>query len=348
MEAAARSAGFLAARCADAAAALTHLQHSPAQCLLVDHGEAEAVCLGLRSQVRHAHLPVVSIVPEASELAFAEIFSWGGDDVVAQDQLAGLSPRLHRLPRAVGPLPPGQPQRQALVVASDRVRRTVLGRVLLGAGYSIQFATDAEETEASLVERPPRLVVVDSDEPAFFDRLRTLARAASGTLFIFSTPPRRLRQCSHGLGETPNLALTDSFAPPENIVFLANELGRSGGVDNRESRRLLYGTLVAFRCAGRERDDSGLSYNVSHSGLYVRSLLAPAEDTLWLELTPPRSDRRVRLEGVVCWRRPFGPSNSATVPPGFGVRISDGARAELLSWERGYGALASAFGDGKS
>lgn len=340
----ARAAGFSTERCADAPAALAHLGEDPAHCLLVEHEQAEALCLSLRSHTRHANVPVVSIVPEPSELAFAEIFSWGGEDVVAQQELPRLRSRLRRLPSAPAPSPEGQTKRRALVVASDRVRRTVLGRVLLGAGYAIQFAGNREETEASLRELAPRLVVVDSDDLAFFERLRQLAREAQETLFIFSTPPRRVRQCRHGLAETPNLALTDSFAPPENVVFLANELGRSRGVDNRASRRLLYGTLVAFRCAGRERDDSGLTYNVSHAGLYVRSLLSPVEDTLWLELTPPRSDRRVRLEGEVCWRRPFGPSTLATVPPGFGVRISDGARAELRAWERGYAALACAFG----
>ena len=64
-----------------------------------------------------------------------------------------------------------------------------------------------------------------------------------------------MRQCHAWLRDLANATVTDSFAPPENIVFLANELGRGKGNDQRASRRLLYGTMVAFRCAGRDEDD---------------------------------------------------------------------------------------------
>jgi len=136
----------------------------------------------------------------------------------------------------------------------------------------------------------------------------------------------------------------DSYAPPENIVFLANELGRGTADDQRSSRRLLYGTMVAFRCAGRDADDYGLSYNVSEGGLYVRSLAPPVEDTVWLELRPPRTERLVRLEARVCWRRGYGGSAMATVPPGFGLEISDGSRADREAWEAGYRSFAESVG----
>jgi hypothetical protein len=52
----------------------------------------------------------------------------------------------------------------------------------------------------------------------------------------------------------------------------------------------------------------------------------------------------VRLEGRVVWRRKFGPSSAATVPPGFGVALSDAAKRDLEAWQQGYAAFASVFG----
>jgi hypothetical protein len=135
------------------------------------------------------------------------------------------------------------------------------------------------------------------------------------------------------------VAITDSFAPPENILFAANELGRSG-VEGRASPRVLYGTMVAFRLAGRDEDELGFTYNVSADGMYVRTLAAPSRgDDLWIELRPPRTDRRVRLEATVAWRRGFGPIESATVPPGFGAQITDATKGDLSRFLAGYEAF---------
>ena len=98
-----------------------------------------------------------------------------------------------------------------------------------------------------------------------------------------------------------------------------------------------------FRDAGRESDDLGYTYNLSAGGLYVRTLAPPEEDICWLELLPPRSERRVRLVGRIAWRRWLERGEFATVPPGFGVEIIDGSKADLAAWEAGYRAFAKAL-----
>ena len=114
------------------------------------------------------------------------------------------------------------------------------------------------------------------------------------------------------------------------------------GVDKRASPRVLYGTTVAFRVAGRDQDEIGFSYNVSASGIFVRTL-APldAGQEVWLEMWPPRSERQVRLVGTVAWKRSFGPNEAATVPAGFGVRITEGLPGDLARWNLGYEAFAT-------
>ena len=47
-----------------------------------------------------------------------------------------------------------------------------------------------------------------------------------------------------------------------------------------------------FGFAGRDADDRGFSYNLSLGGLYVRTLSPPEDDIVWVELRPPRSERR--------------------------------------------------------
>jgi DNA-binding response OmpR family regulator len=338
LEAASRSAGLDFYQVDSIGEALVWSELNEPHSFLLDgaNGGLERSCLEVRAQARLALVPIVALASEVNELAFAEAFSCGGDDVVGLRAQAALTARLRRLPVSPWERPALTPEKVALISASDRSRRIVLGRVLSNAGYTIHFAVDLEETERFAVDSSPRLVVIDTE----LDGVRELiARAAPrnlNTLWIVSTAPRHMRPYHGFLRDLPNATVTDSFAPPENIVFLANELGRGKGNDKRASRRLLYGTMVAFRCAGRDEDDLGFSYNVSAGGLYVRSLAPPAEDRVWLELRPPRTERLVRLEGRVCWRRGYGPSAMATVPPGFGIEIADGSRADREAWTNGY------------
>jgi len=320
-------------------------QHEPHSLLIKSGKDVEQTCFEVRSQLRHGLVPIVALSSQVDVLAFAEIFSWGGDDVVGLGDWDKLIARLRRLPKAPWERAPQASQRVALIAATERSRRVVLARVLANAGYLIQFAVTLEDAGAFAERNPPRLVVIDADLDGALELVRRLAPAHGQTLWIITAPPRRLRECRGGLRGLANAALTDGYAPPENVVFLANELGSGRGVDKRASRRLLYGTLVRFRSAGRDSDDLGLSYNISRGGIYVRSLAPPIEDTVWLELTPPRTERRVRLEGSVAWRRGYGPSDTATVPPGFGVRINDATRADLKAWEEGYASLGQLLGE---
>lgn len=342
--------------CEDAALELTRVasidealawgEENEPHSLLVDGSEVdiENVCFGMRTNSRLARVPILTLTFEPTELVFAETFNSGGDDVVNLRAGPGLAARLRRLPVSNDIRPTASSAKLALVVAADASRRMVLARVLAGAGYAIQYAAHSVEA-AQVAERGgPHLFVLDTEPDGVRELLTTWAPQDRNRLWIVSLPPRHIKDQLAWVNEIPNAAITDSFAPPENIVFLANELGRGQANDNRTSRRHLYGALVGFRCAGRDIDDYGLTYNISEGGLYVRSLAPPVEDRVWLELLPPRSEQRVRLEGRVCWRRAFGPSDQATVPPGFGVQISDGAAADWDAWRRGYMALSESIG----
>ncbi|HVU02250.1 MAG TPA: PilZ domain-containing protein [Polyangiaceae bacterium] len=330
---------------ADAGAAPGWLaSHSPDAVLLDESDAARSLCLEARAEARHAQVPMISLFHGVDDLSFAEAFSWGGDDAVDVRAQHGLVTRLRGLPKEP-PAPPKNGRGTALIVDADRSRRIVLGRVLRNAGFTIEFAVSGEDALARVAQHAPGLVVAESHISESASALLAAARAqGSDATWIVRCPPKDLRAVRGEIEALGNATVTDGFAAAENVVFLANEFRRGGANDKRASRRLLYGTTVSFRSAGREADDHGYSYNVSLGGLYVRTLAPPEEDVVWIELQPPRCERRVRLEGSVVWRRKFGPSEGATVPPGFGVALSDATRRDMDAWRKGYEAFSQALG----
>ena len=52
----------------------------------------------------------------------------------------------------------------------------------------------------------------------------------------------------------------------------------------------------------------------------------------------------MRLVGKIAWRRRFNHNENATVPPGFGLSLTDGAKADLQTWHDAYGAICAALG----
>jgi PilZ domain len=321
------------------------LTHNIPKVVLVDgaSSEAETMCLGARSQLAHAQTPIVVLNRDLDELSFAEAFSWGGDDALQVGTPRRVLARIRALPKDVLAAPSSQ-RGVAIVADADPARRLVRARVLRNAGYRIQFSASSEELLNFMAKGPARLVLADAELGGAVEAFSKSAEADPKVLHVLLAAPRHLGELSAKLAGNDNCIVADGFAPPENVVFLANEYARGGAHDKRASKRLLYGTRVLFRGEGRDIEDLGYAYNISDGGLYIRTLAPPDDECVWLELQPPRSDRRVRIEGQVVWRRRFGPSETATVPPGFGVRITDGTAKSLASWKSGYHEFAAAIG----
>lgn len=329
----------------EAAAATAWLEENVPHVILLDSADeqSERLCLEARSRQRQMLTPIISVSRELSDLAFAEVFSWGGDDAVELGSVYPLLSRIRNLPR--DPSAPSATTRGTAVVADpDRARRIVRARVLRNAGYDVQFALTADDALQFSEAQETRVVVLDEELADSAQAALDAATQNPETLYILLCAPKNIAALSEPLAGRRNAAVADGFAPPENVVFLTNELARGGASNQRKSRRVLYGTTVAFRGEGRLGEDFGYSYNISEGGLYVRTLAPPSDDHVWIELTPPRSDRRVHLEGEVVWRRPFGPAESATVPPGFGVKIVDGTKRSMQAWVEGHRSFCAALG----
>jgi Tfp pilus assembly protein PilZ len=325
--------------------------HPAAVVLPMDSPGAAETCTKLRAQTRLASIPVFGVARQRKDMAFVELFALGGDDLVGHRSAEALARRLRALLTKRAPVTPGVAGRAGVaVVASPDVRwRGVMGRALYAGGYSVRFVTSSTElVEEAVVENVKVVVVADDLEPegAVAAAARARARGAHAAWIVVS-PPKKLALVHAAVAVLERAAVVDGYAPPENVLFRANELLARPGPDQRAAPRLLYGTAVSFRGAGRDEDDVGFSYNVSSGGLYIRTL-APLDSgtEVWLDMWAPRSRRRVRLAGTVAWRRIFGEQERATVPPGFGVKIVDGLAGDLERWRAGCDLFAkNLFGD---
>jgi Tfp pilus assembly protein PilZ len=343
-------ATVVVSRCEEAPGALAEAPEPLAVGLGMGSEGAARTFAHIRGQVRLAQLPILGVAPQRDDLAFTELFSWGGDDLLTLRSQLPLARRLRllaaRRPASKDPAPRA---RCAIVAGADARWRSVMGRAMYQGGFSVRFVASTIDVVDESLSEGVSVVVLADDHGADAEAALAGARArGSQVAWVVVVPPKHMASLQASIGSMGPASVADGFAPPENVLFLTNELLSRRGVDQRASPRVLYGTSVAFRAAGRDEDEVGFSYNVSAGGVFVRTL-APidAGQEVWLEMWPPRSERRVRLAGTVAWKRPFGPSENATVPAGFGVKITDGLAGDLDRWRVGYEAFAkSVLGTG--
>lgn len=317
-------------------------------CALVvraDDPTAEDVCLRIRTDPRLSAVPVIGMTPRSDDLAFVEFFSWGGDDLVELAATGALERRMRLLPRGLTRRAVA-PRGVVLIADDDQRRRIILARVLRNAGFDARFAVDSDELAREGRAEGAILVfcAVDLPPSGAITALKSVRSGGNTVPWIISASPQRFgRAVARAVGMDP-VTVYDSYAPTENALFCANEALRQTFAEQRASPRLLFGTTVAFRQAGRDRDELGYAYNISAEGLYVRTLAPPDTGTeLWIELQPPRTQRRVRLEASVVWRRLLSAPEGATVPPGFGLRITGGSDSDRERFRSGYNKFRTDF-----
>jgi hypothetical protein len=271
-----------------------------------------------------------------TEAVFAKAVQWGADDAVNLT-IEPLTRRLVRLPSEHAE--PAKARGTAVVACPDAARAARIGHVLGFAGYKVELATELDSALGQALSERVALAVVSTHFGRPRDLVGSARESGSEACFVFLARPSEFTRELHATRTLDRVAIIRDDEPPEAALFVHNELLSPEADHGRRESRLLHGTLVAFRAAGEGEDDFGFTYNVSPNGLYVRTLATPAEDHVWLELCPPSSDRRVRLEGHIAWRCGFGSLGTATAPPGFGVRLSGGLGSDHTRWVQGYRAL---------
>src|SRR5450432_1881215 len=153
------------------------LESHDAMAMLLDTEASESLAVQTRSSARHARLPMIALSRDIGDLCFNDAFSWGADDVLPLASTRPLLTRLRTLPRATPSLPTTG-RGTALVAETDQTRRTVVGRVLRNAGYSVTFAVTHEDAVTFAQQDDIVLAVLNADLTDDYKAMIAAARGA--------------------------------------------------------------------------------------------------------------------------------------------------------------------------
>ena len=304
--------------------------------------ELEPLMTWLRGDPALMGTLVVAIATAPSDRAFADAHAAGCDDVVLQGDLGAITRRAAAVAAYDPTSRPAASQGRAIVAHPSDHRRRLLGRTLRLAGFDVCFAERSDELSSA---REAALLVAADALPGGALECGAAARRATGTPSLPSIAlgaSAELPELEARADALERVAAVDEQAPPDHLLFVANELLRPGVRNLRASERVLHDTLCAFRPAGQLAPVMGLTYNLSREGLYVRTLDAPEPGTtLWFELRPPGERQIVHLRGTVVWVRSTERGPGGAAPFGFGVRIAADAcpPADLRRYQHAYEQL---------
>jgi hypothetical protein len=289
-----------------------------------DLHNADTLVSWIRGQGRLFSVPVIAMVDNPSDHAFGRAHAMGADDVIVRGDYGGITRRFANLANLDLSVRPPVTQGSALVVHPGGEQRMLLGRILRHAGFDIRFEDGSAplSPDVDSGEIPSLCVVQEDARPekiaGEIHALRQNSQENRVPMILLGKNEGTLEVRARTIGDA---AVGNEGAPPDHLLFLANELLRSDLTNLRASARMLHGSLCAFRPAGELHPVYGLTYNVSREGLFVRTLDAPPPGTsIWFEMRPYGGQQAVHLRGEVSWRCGLHSAGGAA-PPGFGMKI---------------------------
>jgi DNA-binding response OmpR family regulator len=324
------------------AEALTWLESNDAACLVVDAGvtRLDKIVAKLRSKPHLSHVPVFALVQSPDDLWVEQYFAWGGDDIVPVDAGSSLLERLKSVPREA---PKPSPGRSVVVADPDPSRGELIARAFAQAGCSVMTVTDRARLEQIVKAESPTVVVANAALGELAELILQLRKNRSRSGWVVLAARRELELQQAALAPLERCVVVGIQSSPWQLLYRANEVARSTGAERRAHPRWHVGTAVLFRAAGSEEDDVGVCYDLSTSGMFIRTFAPLVAEQVWIEWRIPGDKTRVRLEGEVVWRQismtdPARPCS----PMGFGVRFADYLGAAKGHLERAIETLENA------
>ncbi|MBN1770356.1 MAG: hypothetical protein JXB32_03775 [Deltaproteobacteria bacterium] len=291
------------------------------------------------------NLPLLVVVRDPLREPLERSFRLGIDDYLVESAIHQLCDRAVALSKGDPWTGVRAPAGRLVLADEDRGRRQLVARILRGWGFDLAFATNFDELAEQLRKDPvPRVVLAASDLPpdgasGALPKLRGI-RPGVELPWVLLADADRLPEVQDVARAYGPASVFDRSGPPENIIFLVNDLLQARAVDARRSARLLHGGPVSFWADGSPETFWAYAYNINRTGLYVRTLVPPPLGTLlhvWFR--PPFGEGLVAADAQVMWRKEYGSKTGPLYPPGIGIQFVRVPVADAAGLAAGYEAL---------
>lgn len=275
----------------------------------------------IRGDWRLHDVPILAAIG-APPAEVEDAFRRGCDDVVvhgSEEFAAKLGAILaaHSQPKTAREHP-------LLFVGSGRLHRVLFSKLLQGAGYHVTTAETELEARATVEQKPIALALLDLSAIDGDPRALASLLLSRGAQVIALT-----RGGQRHPGE-PFTHTFDKLSPPEDLLFLLNELLSVEVAQKRQSVRRLWPVPARFGAGA-----FGMVYNLSQTGLFIRTLAPPPmKSSVEIEVYAPGIS--LRAVGQVVWCKSFAPRSAQDYPPGFGLTFTQQGEG----WASAYASLA--------
>ena len=308
-------------------------------------GEAAALVRGSEGT---ENLPLLVVVRDPLREPLERSFRLGIDDYLVESAIHQLCDRAVALSKGDPWTGVRAPAGRIVLADEDRGRRQLVARIMRSWGFDLAFAANFDELAEQLRKDPaPRIVLAACDLPpdgamGALPKLRGV-RPGLEIPWVLLADPDRLPEVQDIARAYGPASVFDRSGPPENIIFLVNDLLQSRAVEARRSARLLHSGPVSFWTDGNPETFWAYAYNINRTGLYVRTLVPPPLGTLlhvWFR--PPFGEGLVAADAQVMWRKEYGTKTGPLYPPGIGIQFARVPVADAAALTAGYDALFEA------
>jgi len=298
--------------------------------------DGDQLCRWLRVQEKTWNLPILMVTGLEQPDVLRRCLVAGADDFV-------LKP-VHRhevLTKLKAIRHGGEPgfqrkleKKRVLLATQHPFYLNNVARVLTASGCAVEVATEREGLSRSLNGRtPPEVAVLDLDlwgpeDLEWVRRLEVPTASPMNTLLISTCAVQNARPVKwKGAPEKVwnNLGPMDTDEERDELLRHIGRvvtLGGSKGNTRRKARVPFY-SAVRFHWADEPEWLHGIGFDLSESGIFVRTLapLRPARRSM--EMTFKIEGESSTVKGMVVWANAFGARHLVTLPFGMGISFTE-------------------------
>lgn len=281
----------------------------------------------VRASPRHWKLPTVMVTAIDRQEVVRRCFVAGADDFISKpvreevvfqkvDAVIagmGVAPRIPSLPRTV------------LVASANEVAATLVVRLLEASGFTAVRARDPGEGALLAESRAVDVAVLDLSLPGEGAGLVAAALARA----VKPPPILAIARGALPLAGTFSwqpLAIYDAELELEHLIKHLSTLvtGSISRAERRQKPRVPFASVVRFRFYGHTEWQIGYGYDLSETGIFVRSLTPiPASQPVEVQFRLAEDGKLLEARGLSIWTNAYQPRDLFSFPYGMGIAFAE-------------------------